>query len=212
MACKRYEAKAHRYLPSAAMPLLDALASLAPLSQAERELLARYITERTLPANAPFFRAGEVCHNVAFVREGVMRTHVITDAGDDITAYFTEEGGMTCDYDSFLHRTPSRLYITPATDCTVELFSRAGIEAAYAKTHHGERLGRLIAENLATASHRRVMSFYLDSPEQRYRDFVAAQPTLVNRVPQYHVASYIGVRPQSLSRIRARMSGASSPK
>lgn len=188
-----------------AVSFLDALASYAPLSPDERALLGSFLTPHALAAGETFFRAGEVCHRIAFVRAGVMRAHVLTDGGDDVTTYFTEEGGMICDYDSFLNRTPSRLYLSAATDCELEVLSRAGVEAAYAKTRHGERLGRRVAEALATASHRRVMRFYLDDPERRYRDFVAEQPGVAARVPQYHIASYVGVRPQSLSRIRARM-------
>lgn len=200
------------------MSLLDALAAFVPLSETERALLGTFTHPRDLPAGTPFFRAGEVSHHIVYVRAGVMRAHVLTDVGDDITMYFTEEGGMTCDYDSFVRRVPSRLSLSAATDCRLEVLSRAGVEAAFAKTRHGERLGRLIAEGLSGAAHRRLMSFYLDDPEQRYRDFVAAQPGVAARVPQYHIASYIGVRPQSLSRIRARMgrvggaAGASSPR
>ena len=185
----------------------EVLNAIVPLDDGDRAIVAAHVSTRGLATGEAWLRAGEVCHGVALVTRGILRAHVLTDEGRDVSAYFTSEGGMVSDYDSFLSQRPSRLFLTAAEACDLQVLSRVGIERLYARTGVGDRLGRVIAERLAVAAHRRLMSFYLDSPETRYRQLIDDQPELLQRLAQHQIASYVGVRPQSLSRIRARMRG-----
>ncbi|MEQ1763945.1 MAG: hypothetical protein ABL984_12480 [Pyrinomonadaceae bacterium] len=78
------------------------------------------------------------------------------------------------------------------------------MQGFYRKVQFGERFGRLIAEEIFVDSIQQLASFYQDKPAVRYQNFVRRFPDLVQRLPQYYIASYVGIEPQSLSRIRRR--------
>lgn len=183
---------------------LDYVEQAVHLAGDERDRLRLHLHPRTLSRGEALVREGDRCHEIGFVGQGVLRVYFLSD-GDDLTAYFATEGHTVSDYESFLSGEPSRVNIEAAEDAVLAVLTREGVRWAYAELRHGERLGRLIAERLLVATHRRLASFYLDSAEERYRKLVREQPGLVQRVPQHLVASYVGVRPQSLSRIRRRI-------
>lgn len=189
---------------------LDYIGEAVDLIGDERDRLRRHLRLRTLAKGETLVREGERCHEVAFVGHGVLRVYFLSD-GDDRTAYFVTEGHTVSDYESFLAGEPSKMNIEAIEDAVLVVLNREGMRWAYEELRHGERLGRLIAERLFVATHRRLASFYLDTAEARYRRLVDEHPGLVQRVPQHLIASYVGVRPQSLSRIRRRIAESIGP-
>ena len=196
-------------MPSASDAFLDALGATVDLSDSERRALGARLGERTLDRGGALVRQGDRCDVVGFVAQGAMRITVTVD-GDERTTYFATDGQMVSDYESVLTGAPARTTLEAVEPCTLSLLDRGTIDWAYGALRHGERLGRLVAENLFVATHRRLVSFYVDTAEARYLRLLDEHPGLVQRVPQHLIASYVGVRPQSLSRIRARLAGASS--
>ncbi|MFM8473675.1 MAG: Crp/Fnr family transcriptional regulator, partial [Candidatus Kapaibacterium sp.] len=103
----------------------------------------------------------------------------------------------------FVTRTPARHSIVALEDSTVYEWTYDDLQAMYEANPRGERLGRLIAETVFAETTSLVDSYKLQSAADRYRDFVQQHPSLVQRVPQYMLASFLGITPESLSRIRS---------
>ncbi|MGB3541490.1 Crp/Fnr family transcriptional regulator [Rubrivirga sp.] len=176
------------------------------LPDAEADWLTGRLVRSRFGAGEPYVRKGEVCRSVGFVASGVLRVIAGRD-GDDRTTYFATESQFVSDYGSFLTDEPSRLRIEAVEPTELWLLPREAVREAYDRFPWGDRLGRVIAERLFVEAHRRLVSFYLDSAEQRYLALEREQPALLQRVPQHRIAEYVGVRPPSLSRIRARLAG-----
>jgi CRP-like cAMP-binding protein len=177
---------------------------------------AAWIAERLRPlrldAGQPYVAEGDTCQSVAFIATGLMRVLAERD-GDSRTVYFAPEGTFVSAYESFLTGLPSRLRIEAVEPTEALLLSRETVREAYARWPWGDRLGRVIAERLFVEANARLVSFYLDSAEDRYLGLLEARPDLLQRVPQHMIAEYVGVRPPSLSRIRARLAArGSSPR
>ena len=186
---------------------LDGLVALAPKEQDQIDSL---VVPRTFQPGEHLLRERQPCGHVWFLQQGLVRVYFLRD-GMDPTAWFVAEGGFVSDYVSFLSREPATMSIEALEPTRVQALSKAAIETIYRQVDRGDRLGRLLAEQLFVATHRRLSSFYLEDAEDRYRAFLRDYPRLLQRIPQHLIASFVGVRPQSLSRIRRRMADEATP-
>ena len=184
--------------------LLSYLGQIHPLNEKEEQLVGHSFVRQSYTAKNFLLPQGEVCQHLFFIVEGIVRVGLVNQAGEDITTYFQTEDNFVTDYESFLHDSPAHFFIQSLEDTTVLRIDRYGIHRLYEQTNFGDKLGRVIAEELFVATNRRLLSFYLQSPEERYQTLLTSSPRLINRVSQSHIASYIGVKPQSLSRIKRR--------
>lgn len=166
--------------------------------------IGKRLRPERVAAGQPWLAEGDVCRSVAFVATGLLRVLAERD-GDARTVYFAPEGTFVSEYESFLTDAPARLRIEAVEPTDVLTLSREVVREAYQRWPWGERLGRVIAERLFVETNARLVSFYLDSAETRYLSLEAARPDLLQRVPQHMIAEFVGVRPPSLSRIRARL-------
>ena len=147
---------------------------------------------------------GQVCDHVCFLGTGLVRAYRIHD-GEDLTEQFFFESNYATEYESFLTRTPSSVGLQAMEPCTLLRFNYHDLQGVYASSPMAERMGRLIAEHIFTGSSRRTRSLLFDRPEQRYLALIKERPKVMARVPQKYIASYLGLKPESLSRIRARL-------
>lgn len=127
------------------------------------------------------------------------------DDREHVAGFFIEDTTFS-DYQSFLTRQPSRMYIQALEDTEVIDISYDAAQYLYRHVPEAEKLGRLLAEYLFILLSNRNSSLLLDTPEERYKKLVAQRPYLFQRVPKYMIASYLGITPEVLSRIRARLS------
>lgn len=183
--------------------LLLNIEQLVELSADDRRVIERLFVPRKLEKGENFLMAGDICRHAAFIQSGVFRFYINRD-GEDATYYFAAENEFICEYPSFLRRQPSDRNIQALEAAEILLISHDDLQIFYQKVRFGERFGRLVAEKLFVDSVEQLASFYGDKPEARYRNFVRQFPQLVRRLPQYYIASYVGIKPQSLSRIRRR--------
>lgn len=177
---------------------------LAPISPAEEQFILERFSGLSVPARSYLSREGEVAKEVYFVVKGCVRVFIPTEDGRDITCYFAAEGEFVSNYESFVSGLASPYAIQALEDCELLAIDRMGLQELYSQTSNGERIGRLIAERLFVETMNRLTSFYMETPEDRYRQFMDERPQLIHRIPQHYIAEYIGVRPQSLSRIKRR--------
>jgi CRP-like cAMP-binding protein len=188
-------------------PLLDAIRRYIPLSESDEKVIARLFHQKSVRKGDHLLEAGNVCRYVILIEKGLVRYYLNQD-GEEKTNYFNKEGEFVCDYMSFLPKAPSMVNIQALEDTVYWVISHHDLQEFYKEVTHGERFGRLGIEEVFVQVSGQMGSLYTDPPEVRYTKFIESYPDLVQRVPQYYIASYVGVKPQSLSRIRRRIAGA----
>lgn len=179
---------------------LKSFVALPPRS--ERALLERF-KPRRLSRGERLLSAGDVCEGIGFVAEGLL----VSQASDGRLAscdVFAERDFVT-DYVSFLSGAPSSVDILAEEDARVLWLDRTALVALYDSADGVDRLGRLIAERQYVALVQRTGELLTRDPAERYRTLVTTRPEWVQRLPQYLLARWLGITPESLSRIRRRL-------
>jgi CRP-like cAMP-binding protein len=183
--------------------LIEKLRTYIELNDDDERFIDHVFKVKHLAKGEHFLLAGDVCRRAAFIESGVFRFYLNTDERD-ATYYFASENEFICEYSSFLRQCPSDRNIQALEPAEIRTISFDDLQSFYQNVGAGERFGRLIAEELFVDSMEQLASFYQDKPAVRYQNFVRRFPQLVQRLPQYYIASYVGIKPQSLSRIRRR--------
>ena len=184
--------------------LLSNISSYIHLSEEEKIELESLFLFKSIKKNEFFLREGEVANSVGFINSGLFRYYLNED-GEIKTFAFSKENEYISNHESFLTKTPSTKSIQALEDSEILIISREGLKKFYEEFNEGEKFGRKIMEGLFIYYLQELTSFYSHSPEQRYLKILEQQPELIQRISQYHIASYLGIKPQSLSRIRSRL-------
>jgi CRP-like cAMP-binding protein len=185
--------------------LLQSIQNIITLSTKEKDIIITLFKEKTYKKGDFFLEEGETCKQVGFVTKGLLRYYINHD-GDDKTYDFAQENNFVCNYESFIPRTPSTKNIQALEDCEILQISYDNLQLFYKSISQAERFGRIVIEQVFIQTLQDLSSFYTDTPELRYEKILRKHPDLLQRMSQYHIASYVGVKPQSLSRIRKRIS------
>lgn len=185
--------------------LFNSIAYFVPVGEAEKVIIASLFTEKQLKKGEFFLQEGKVCRQVGFIEKGIMR-YYLTEDGEEKTFYFAKENEFVSNYESFVPQIPSTKSIEALEDTLLYVISYDNLNLLYSTMANGERMGRLVIEQVFVQALQNLNSFYTDTPEQRYEKLLQAHPDLQQRIPQYYIASCVGVKPQSLSRIRKRLS------
>jgi CRP-like cAMP-binding protein len=188
--------------------LISALRAIVPIAPAEEELVRASVTTVHYPSRSMMLQEGEISQCLYFVVKGCARCAINCPTGEDISCYFASEGEWIGVYESFLTGEPSQYFMQALEDCEFLMVDRMGMETLFNRLRNGQMLGRRLAEGLFVNTIERLTDFYRYTPEERFRKFLEEQPHLANRIPQNCLASYIGVKPQSLSRIKRRLQSA----
>ena len=186
--------------------LLNTIRYFIPLSASDEEIVRRLFHKKVFKKGEHLLRAGNVCRYVTFIETGLVRYYFNSD-GEERTNYFNKEGEFVCVYTSFLPQIPSDINIQALEDTTIFVISFNDIQELYKTVEHGERFGRLAIEQVYLNAINQIGSMYTDPPEVRYNKFLSNFRDIAQRIPQYYIASYVGIKPQSLSRIRKRTAG-----
>jgi CRP-like cAMP-binding protein len=185
--------------------LFKSIAYFIPVGEAEKEIISNLFNEKQLKKGDHFLQEGTVCRQVGFIEKGLMR-YYITQDGEEKTFSFARENQFVSNYESFVPQIPSHKSIEALEDTLLYSISYDNLQRMYGTMANGERLGRLVIEGVFVQALQDLNSFYADTPEQRYEKLLQTHPDLQQRIPQYYIASWVGVKPQSLSRIRKRRS------
>lgn len=181
------------------------LAALFPFPAADRDKLLGHFSCRAVPAGTLLLSEGEVATKLYYVIRGCLRTYFIKENGIEITSQFFLENQMVSSFESAMTGTPSRSYIE-------------AIEASTIGSIQIKNLGKMIQECTSVRDYFNTFmiarlifymnqhsSFILDNPEKRYIKLALENPEIISRVPQQYIASYLGITPVSLSRIKSRL-------
>lgn len=176
------------------------------LSQKEYALLDRFFTPKKIRKHQFLLQEGEVCRQLAFVHDGCLREYTVDRKGEEHTIQFAIRDWWISDLTSFLSGSPSTQNIDALQDADVLILDREARDRMLDAVPKMERFFRLLMENNYVAARRRITYSLSASAEERYLAFIKTYPALFEQVPQHHIASYLGITPQSLSRIRKELS------
>ena len=176
--------------------LVDVVSALIHTDEKEKEFLCYLFTEKQNSKGDFFLKEGNVCREVGFITRGLVRYFINKD-GEELIYDFGSEGNFVCNYESFLDKSPSQKNIQFTEDTEWLSISFDKLQLLYKNIAQGERFGRLVCEQIFIDALRKITSLYTYTPEQRYHQFLELYPDLQQRIPQYYVSSFVGVKPQA---------------
>ncbi|WP_299700171.1 Crp/Fnr family transcriptional regulator [uncultured Pontibacter sp.] len=176
------------------------------LTEEEEEQIKSYLTFKKLRKKQYILQEGDVCKVIAFVEKGALRSYSLDDNSNERIIQFGLEGWLISDLYSFLTEEPATYNIDALEDSELVLISKSAHEKLLQTMPKYETFTRLNITGAYLAMQRRLTSIMSASVEERYQDFIALYPHIAQRVPQHMIASYMGLTPETLSRIRKRIS------
>jgi CRP/FNR family transcriptional regulator, anaerobic regulatory protein len=182
------------------------ISAIAPISNDEFARLIGFFTPIRLKKKELFYMQGELCRYVAFVNEGCLRTFHTDSKGDEFTMYFAFPEWWIGDPESFYAGTPARFSCQALEECGLLRADKEHFEGALDQVPPFETFYRHKMQASYAAAQQKLIQAHSESAEEKYRRLVETAPDIVQRIPQVHIASYLGIRPQSLSRIRKNIS------
>lgn len=175
------------------------------LTEEEAEIINKNIPIKHFKKGTVLLKAGDIAIECYFNLKGCVREYYLTEEGEErTTQFFTEEDSIAA-LTSYVNQTPADQYFECVEDCTLSVLNYYKERALYEIIPEFERLCRVSIEDDFGKHQKKLAKFITSSPKERYLDLLENRPDLLNRVPQYHLASYLGVTPESLSRIRKRV-------
>ncbi|WP_339727637.1 Crp/Fnr family transcriptional regulator [Maribacter stanieri] len=158
-----------------------------------------------IPAKDYFLKQGQICKEMAFIENGELRMFYITEEGKEINVEFFFENNFVASYQSFLHQSKSKYYIQAISDCELITISNKSLQNAYSNSPYWQRFGRIIAEKVFILAEQRSEGFLFYDAQERYLNLLKNRPVVFEKIPLYHIASYLGIEPESLSRLRKKL-------
>jgi len=184
--------------------LLKNIETYITLSQEEISSLEKYLTKKTFNKKDVIFEEGKIANELYFVSKGCVRLFYNVD-GTDKTAFFYTEGQFICAGESFTFNIPAIENYQAVEPTELFIFTKTDIETLILQIPKMEIIARVAVENELITSQKVIASFVTKSPEERYIDLLNTQKELFQRVPQQYIASFLGVSPETLSRIKTRV-------
>ncbi len=178
--------------------------SISPLTQEEGDAIAKSMQTRFFKKGEHLIREGQYSVSTFFILEGCVREYILKEGEEKTTNFFTEEQ-WAISLNSFNPQNTATHNWVCVEDTTVVVGDEQQAQALFKDFPRFETISRTIMEAAFAEQKEALASYYTDSPEQRYLKLLKSRPGLIQRIPQYHLASYIGVKPESLSRIRKRI-------
>jgi len=185
---------------------LNSVKSLCPaIGAAELEYLESGLSIREFPPRHFYIHANTMQQEIGYVLQGLLRSFYVDANGNEITVNFIRENRYATHYTAFISQTPSKYFFQCMEQSTIVSLPYGHIQDGYRQFPGLERYGRLVAEAVLKFQQKRIESFLFETAEQRYLDFIQENPDLYSRVSLSHLASYLGIERQSLTRIRQRL-------
>ena len=189
---------------AAEQEVLDYIAKFASLNEMEVKVILENINIRTFKKGTTLLREGQVSTLCYFVLQGCVRQYYLVDGEEKTTEFYTVGQPIT-GYEGTLKKVPSKFYLSCVEDSILTVGTEEEEKAFYQKFPQFESICRVAVEDELAKNQAKLASYIIHSPEERYLHLMETRPELLDRVPQHQLASYLGIKPESLSRIRRRI-------
>lgn len=181
------------------------ISEIITISNEEFEYCKSLFLVKKLRKKQYFLQEGDVNKYTAFVEKGILRTYTVDDKVVEHILQFSQEGWWMADLYSFLTNEPSTYNTEALEDSELLLITKSSWETLLEKLPVFERYFRILIQNNLIATQKRLIGNMSETAEEKYTKLLKAQPDCLQRVPQHMVASYLGITPETLSRIRGQM-------
>jgi CRP-like cAMP-binding protein len=183
----------------------DYIAQFIQLSSGEQLLLASKIKTRKFKKGQFVVQNGDICKYESFVLSGCLKTYYIDNEGQEHIVMFAVEGWWTADLGSFISQTPADLNVQCLENCELAQLHFDDLQSLYRDIPSLERFFRLIIQKAFVSSQKRIINNFSLTAKDRYLKFREQYPQIEQRVPQYMIASYLGITREFLSKIRSQL-------
>jgi len=183
--------------------LFDFISKYISLTEDEKNAILSLDLFRSVRKGTTLLKEGQNSKESYFVLKGCIRTYYIIDGEEKTTAFYTEMDALTphC----VINKAPSEYFISCVEDSILSVGNSDMEVEINSKFPKFEIMCKMLSEELLAKERTDFDEFKTSSPEQRYLNLIQKRPDLIQRVPQHQLASYLGIKPQSLSRLRARI-------
>ena len=180
------------------------LSGLIKLDKGEFDYFTSKLQMKSLKRKELILRQGQVCSHSYFINSGCLR-YFYNVGGEEITGQFFFENGWYADFGSYLSGKPSDQNIQALEKTELLMLSKTDLNKLYVEIPKFEKFGRLVAENAFLGIRQYTEMLTKQTPEERYLNLIKDRPKVIERIPQHYIASYLGIKAPSLSRIRKRI-------
>ncbi|WP_372920365.1 Crp/Fnr family transcriptional regulator [Salegentibacter sp.] len=184
------------------MDLRNYLTDIVSFPTEELEDIISYFEKEAIQKNNSLVKEGQVCSKLYLVEKGVGRSYYLKEDGKEITQWFFVEGQFMSSIESFFQQNPSLYYLEMLEDSVVYSITRENLDLLFARYHNMEKLGRLLSTEMLTRVVNKLNAIQFQTARERYDYMLNEYPDIVNRVALGHIASYLGMTQETLSRIR----------
>jgi len=176
-----------------------------PVNTRDLDYFDSLLEHKMVPKKTMLLHEGEVCNFEAFVLKGCIRTYFLDEKGFEVILQFAIEDWWVSDIASFHDRKPSNMFIETLEDCELLLLNPETKDLLLTKLPHLEKAFRLMVQRNLSVLQNRFFKTISATATEKYLDFIERYPTIPQRVAQHYIASYLGISPEFLSKIRTRL-------
>lgn len=184
--------------------LVQLMSQLTPLTAEEKTAIEDSFPVKTFSKGHHLLKEGQIAQNAYYVIEGCVREYELVDGEEKTTAFYTEEDSVV-NFNSMVNNVPSKQFYICNEDTTLAVLNAEKEKNLYQEFPRFETFCRTGVEKMMGQKQSQLAEYISLKPEQRYAKLQTERPDLLNRVPQYQIASYLGIKPETLSRIRKRI-------
>lgn len=182
--------------------MIEFFASLQLLSEGELETLNGLTINKSLKKGEFLIQEGRVCNEIVFIKSGILRSFYINNEGDEVTNCISFENELMSAFSSFITQQPTSENIQALSDIELLVLGRKELDILYASSTTWQTVGRILTELQYVELEKRIASFQKQTAKQRYEALVSNQPNYIKLIPLQYLASFLGISPRHLSRLR----------
>ena len=186
--------------------IIDHFQKYLPLTDAEREMILARAKQRNIKRRQMILQEGFTCRHYTYIMKGCFKMYGVDDRGVEHNIQFAAEGDWIADIGSFHSKKPSRLFIEAVEPSEIIQIEQQDLYFLYINIPKLDRIFKVIIENKYVELQNRVLQNISSTAQQRYSNFLEQYPQLASRLPNVQIASYLGITPEFLSKIRKDLS------
>jgi CRP-like cAMP-binding protein len=175
------------------------------LTDGDKQAISEFFTFKKIRRKQYILEEGDICKNLTFINKGLLKAYRLDDKGNEHITVFGWEGWWISDFKSFVNQQPAKLFIDAVEDSELLTISREKYEQLTLDVPVMDRYFRILYENSLVTKDERLISSNSYTAEEKFQRLFSYYPEIVQRVPQHLVASYLGLAPATLSRIRKKL-------